>query len=275
MRRLLPVLIGSAFLAGCGGNDWESGNASPNGNALVEAPLPPLPTPTPTPTPTPVTSETEEETADFDFAYSYPPQAAAIPALAAWFDADRARARAQVAKEAAAFRAESSKDGFPFRKYDSTVAWSVVAETPRLLSLSAETYDYTGGAHGSPGFGALVWDKAAGRRIKPTALFRSEAALQEALGAAFCTRLDEERAKRRGAPVDRGSGDTFDNCPKVSEATLILGSRGRKAIDRVGLLVGPYVAGPYAEGSYDLSFPVTPALLNAVKPEYRDAFAAP
>jgi hypothetical protein len=275
MHRLLPVLIGSVLLAGCGGNDWESGNGSPNGNVAAETPLPPLPTPTPSPSPIPVASETEEETADFDFAYSYPPQAAAIPALAAWFDADRARARAQVAKEAAAFRAEREADNTPFRKYETTVAWSVVAETPRLLSFSAETYDYTGGAHGSPGFGALVWDKAAGKRLKPTALFQSEAALQQALGTAFCAKLDEERTKRRGAPVNRASGEMYDECPKVNEATLILGLRGKRAIDRVGLLVGPYVAGPYAEGGYDLSFPVTPALLSAVKPEYRDAFAAP
>ncbi|SOB87438.1 protein of unknown function [Sphingomonas guangdongensis] len=275
MRRLPPALTATLLLAGCGSADWESGNASPNGNVVAETPLPPLPTPTPTPSPSPVTASVAEETEDYEFSYSFPSAAAAIPGLAAWFEADRARARAQVAKESAAFRAEREADDTPFRKYTTSVAWSVVADTPRLLSLSALTNDYTGGAHGSPGFGALVWDKTAGRRLKPTALFQSEAALQEALGADFCTALDAERAKRRGEPVDRASGDMFDECPRVNEATLILGSRSKRAIDRVGLLVGPYVAGSYAEGSYDLTFPITPALLAAVKPAYRDAFAAP
>ena len=50
-------------------------------------------------------------------------------------------------------------------------------------------------------------------------------------------------------------------------------SSNRRAIDRLGLLVGPYVAGAYAEGSYDITLPVTPAVLKAVKPEYRGAFA--
>ena len=37
---------------------------------------------------------------------------------------------------------------------------------------------------------------------------------------------------------------------------------------------GPYVAGPYVEGHYELDFPMTPAMLEAVKPAYRSAFSA-
>ena len=46
------------------------------------------------------------------------------------------------------------------------------------------------------------------------------------------------------------------------------------AFDRIGFLIGPYAAGPYAEGSYDVTLPVTPAVIAAVKPEFRTAFAA-
>ena len=53
---------------------------------------------------------------------------------------------------------------------------------------------------------------------------------------------------------------------------MILGSSDRKRFNRIGLLVGPYAAGPYAEGSYDITLPVTPAVLKAVKPEFRAAF---
>lgn len=59
----------------------------------------------------------------------------------------------------------------------------------------------------------------------------------------------------------------------MAETTLILGSSDGERIDRIGLLVGPYVAGPYAEGTYDLTLPVTPAIVAAVRPEWREAFA--
>ena len=44
--------------------------------------------------------------------------------------------------------------------------------------------------------------------------------------------------------------------------------------DRIGILIGPYEAGPYAEGGYEVTLPVTPAILAVVKPEYRASFAA-
>ena len=34
-----------------------------------------------------------------------------------------------------------------------------------------------------------------------------------------------------------------------------------------------YVAGPYAEGSYEFTFPVDSAVIDAVKPEYVAAFS--
>ena len=37
---------------------------------------------------------------------------------------------------------------------------------------------------------------------------------------------------------------------------------------------GPYVAGPWVEGHYELDFPMTEAMLEAVKPAYRAAFSA-
>ena len=65
----------------------------------------------------------------------------------------------------------------------------------------------------------------------------------------------------------------FDECIKPSEQTVILGSSNGRTFDKVGVLAGPYAAGPYAEGDYEFTLPVTPALLKAVKPEYRGAFS--
>ena len=55
--------------------------------------------------------------------------------------------------------------------------------------------------------------------------------------------------------------------------TLLLGSARGGRIDRIGLLADPYVAGSYAEGTYEVTLPVTPAIVRAVKPAYRTAFA--
>lgn len=263
-------------LAACngGGETEATGNAGTAADTATAPPAaPPAPVPSPTPSPAPgFTAKTIAKTGDYDFTYTIPAEVGRIPALVQWFTADRDKAQAGVARDAASFRKEAAANDFPFRKYESTTDWKRVTSTPRFLSLSAETYDYTGGAHGSPGFRSLVWDRQANERLEPTAVFTSEAAIQQAIGVAFCDALDVQRGKRRGAPVVRGT-DGFTDCPKVSEATLILGSTDGRAIDRIGLLVGPYVAGAYAEGSYDLTLPVTPALLRAVKPAYRDAFA--
>ncbi len=245
-------------------------SAPPPATAAPVTKVPPAPPAPPVPD---FTATTETSTGDYDFTYLIPAEVGRIPGLVGWFTADRDKARASLAKDAAASRKDATANDFPFRKYESTTEWKRVASTPRFLSLSAVTYDYTGGAHGSPGFRSLVWDRQSRARLDVTDVFTSELAIQQAIGAAFCDALDVQRAKRRGAPVQRGTGDGFNDCPKVSEATLILGSTNGRAIDRIGLLVGPYVAGPFAEGPYDLTLPVTTTLLRAVKPEYRDAFA--
>ncbi|PCD02751.1 hypothetical protein COC42_10315 [Sphingomonas spermidinifaciens] len=243
----------------------------PGGNDAAP-PVATAPAPSPTPSPAARPSRTALKTDNYSFEYSYPAEAAAIPPLARWLAGRRAALQAELDKDTAAFRKEAEVGGFDFRPYDSTTSWQVVTDTPRLLSLSAEIYVYSGGAHGSPGFDALVWDKAAGRRLAPTELFVSSEAIQRAVGTAFCAEIDRLRQQRRGVPVVR-SNDAFNNCPDVAEATLILGSTNRQKIDRIGLLVGPYVAGPYAEGTFEVTLPVTKALIGAAKPYYRDEFA--
>ena len=206
---------------------------------------------------------------DYAFTFTYPAQAARIPSLRASLEADRTRARASIARQAAAGRAEAQRSGFPFRRYESTTTWKVVTDTPRLLSLSGAVYTFTGGAHGSPGSTALVWDKAAGRRLAPKTLFTSPAALEAATRDAWCARLAAERRRRVGVQTT----GPFTDCPRLAELTLLLGSARGGRIDRIGLLADPYVAGSYAEGTYEVTLPVTPAILRAVKPAYRTAFA--
>ncbi|WP_298812930.1 hypothetical protein [uncultured Sphingomonas sp.] len=147
-----------------------------------------------------------------------------------------------------------------------------MTSTPRFLSLSYKAYSFTGGLHGNLSTGALLWDKAHGARLDPAAVFTSPAALEHAIAPIYCARLKAERA-RRLAPY-KDTGDLFSQCPPLSDLTLLLGSSDRRHINRIGLIADPYVAGSYAEGQYEVTLPVTPAILAMVKPAYQAAFAA-
>lgn len=211
------------------------------------------------------------KTADYQFDYTYPADAARIPAVRRWLDAESARLRAKTVHDAAQARREARGAGFPFRPYSTEKTWKRVADTPRFLSLSSDSYVYTGGAHGQPASGALLWDKAAGRILDSKAVFTSPAAVQAALGADFCARLKMLRTRRVGGAI--ASQDISGQCPATRELTLLLGSSSGRAIDRIGLIADPYVAGSYAEGAYEVTLPVTAKVIAAVRPAYRSAFA--
>lgn len=213
------------------------------------------------------------KTADYEFTYRWPAAADAIPALRARLAAEQSELRRSLARDAGEARREAAADpDLRFVPYQFSAEWKVVTSLPGWLSLSQMVSTYEGGAHPNSGFDSLVWDRAAGVARKPLDLFISAKALDAAIRGPFCDALDRERSVRRGAPVNRASGDEFDACIAPSEQTLILGSSDRKRFNRLGLLVGPYAAGPYVEGSYEVTLPVTPAVLQAVKPEFRAAF---
>ena len=221
----------------------------------------------------PVRPSQSIKAADYDFSFAYPPRVAAVPALATYLDARRAAALSETAKDAAEERRDSRQNKYSFNRYETSIKWSMVTETPRLLSLSSETYTFSGGAHGGTSSSALVWDKTARQRLRPIDLFASPAALWAAIKPAYCNALNVERQKRRGEPVAAGSTDMFDTCPPFKDLTLLLGSTDRAAVNRIGLIADQYVAGSYAEGPYEVTLPVTAAVVTAVKPGYRAAFA--
>lgn len=215
----------------------------------------------------------EEETALIQFDYAYPAQAAAIPALKGLLDADLAKQKRQLIEVAKEGQAEARASGFDFNPYGHSTDWTVVTDLPGWLSLTASRWEFTGGAHGNPWTEALLWDKAAGARRAAADLFVSKAALSSAIRLPFCDLLDKQRSKRREAPVNRNSGEMFDECIDPLESTVLLGSADKQYFTRIGVLVDPYEGGSYAEGAYEVTLPVTPAVLKAVKPEYRSLFA--
>jgi hypothetical protein len=218
-----------------------------------------------------------EDNADKDggsreFAYKWPAQVAAIPALAKRFTTERstllAEQKAEWTEALAEFAGEDcvSCTGRAFSK-----EWKVVVDLPRYLSLSADISVYTGGAHGNSDFDALVWDREKGAAVTPKGMFTSEEALQAALHAPWCKALKAERSKRMGEEV---TDDEFFPCPDIAQLTMLVGSSNKQTFNRIGLIAAPYVAGSYAEGPYEVTLPVTSAVLAAVKPAHKSAFAS-
>lgn len=214
-----------------------------------------------------------EKTDLLEFTYAYPGEAAAVPALASKLDKAMAEAKANALKMARQDQQSAKESGYPFRPHSLETHWTVSADTPALLALKSETYIFTGGAHGMTGYDTLLWDRHRKMQVSFAVMMTSPAAFAEAIHDRFCKELDRQRAKKRGTPVVRGDDD-FTKCIDPMKEVLVLTSKDGKLIDGVTVLVGPYSAGPYAEGSYDVAIPIDAAIRNAIKTEYQNAFVA-
>lgn len=207
-----------------------------------------------------------------EFSYSWPVEVSREPRLVTQFKATIAEDVASQKRDWQESIAACPADAVSCRNNSLSVEWKVVANLPRYLSLSSDIASYTGGAHGNYGRSALVWDREAGQSFDPKDMF-DLAALEKTTASQRCRLLNVERAKRRGAPVSEDSTEWPEDCPEMESVILFVGSSTRKAFDRLGFYYGPYVAGSYAEGEYEVDLPVNSAILAAVKPAYRDAFA--
>ncbi len=213
------------------------------------------------------------ETSDLlEWKTGWPAEAAAIPALDALLRKGAGESKEAALKAAREDQAAAKQNGFTFQPHLFQRSWTVEGSPPALLSLSGAFEEFTGGAHGMTGWQALLWDRKADREIAFTALFADPAAAEREIAAAFCPALDAERTKRRGTPVTPDANDPFTQCPKLSDQTLIPAGPAGEPFTRIRVLVGPYEAGPYAEGSYEIAVPVTAALVALVKPEWNAAF---
>lgn len=206
-----------------------------------------------------------------EFAYSWPTKVSAVPALVARFTAERGTLLAEQKGEwDEAVREFTGQDCVACVNRGFEKSWEVVADLPRFLSLSSSLYVYSGGAHGNSNYEALVWDREAKAAFDPKAMFRSREVLQATLGAAWCKALKAEKMERLG---ENYSEDSIFTCPPIADLAVLAGSSDGRAFNRIGLIAAPYVAGSYAEGAYEVTLPVNAALLAAVKPEYKAAFA--
>ena len=275
MMRFMPLASAVLVLAACSGSAPDKA-PQPTATATSAAPQASVaPTEVPAALPSAKPVAITDSTPLYEFNYVYPAQAAAIPALAGWFRIDAAKQKRGLIVQAKQGQAEAKADKRTYYPYGHSTKWAVVTDIPGWLSLSAERWESMGGAHPNPWQEGLVWDKRIGIRHRGTDFFLSHAALSAAIRAPFCAALNKQRAEKRGAPVDPKSKDQFDECIDPAAQTVILGSTDKQHFTRIGILVDPYNAGPYAEGNYEVTLPVTQAVLKAIKPQFRSAFAVP
>ncbi|MEP2737048.1 MAG: DUF4163 domain-containing protein [Erythrobacter sp.] len=214
------------------------------------------------------------ENDQYQFEYSFGGEAGSEPKLREILEARLDAAQDEVKSQSAEAKQDAATNDYPFRQHFLEVNWQVVADLPQMLSLSANIASYSGGAHGNSGFDGLVWDRKNAKALKMADFFVSEKAMSAALAPSYCPALNKIRSEKRGIPVDPNSGDSFDTCPKMSELTILPGSSNGKTFNRIGLLAGPYVAGSYAEGPYEVTVPMNAAIMAAVKPAYAEFFSS-
>lgn len=217
----------------------------------------------------------DEQNALYHFTYNVPQQAAKDPDLGAYFTQDIAAKRRELAMTANEGAAAAKEYGAEFSPYQSRTEIAVVADLADWLSLSRTTYEFTGGAHGTSVLDAVLWNKKRKKIVPAAALFTSDDAINTAVREKFCAALDRERARRRDEPITRTSSWPNNCLDPSKEAAMLLGSGAKVRFDRVGFVVPAYGAGPYSEGAYEITLDIGPAIMAAVRPEYRAYFAAP
>ncbi|MBB4631788.1 DUF4163 domain-containing protein [Sphingosinicella soli] len=208
----------------------------------------------------------KRDTAELDFLWRAPPELAEAPTLLATL-------RAQALESAKEMQAGALED-MKLRPADAPKLahffvqdWTVAADTDALLNIRADISMYTGGAHPNHGFAVKYWDKAERREISFGDLFTDWSAAETLLTPAYCSALDAERLSRRGEIQD----GIFNDCPPLGDQPVALVSWPGQDISGFRVLLGPYVAGSYAEGDFEIDVPMTDALRALIKPQYLKA----
>lgn len=206
----------------------------------------------------------------YAFGFAWPAEAAAIPELDALLRVEAAQREQWMREQSDAAWDERAEAGGEPARFTYEEGWALDLDRPELAAASGSAQAYTGGAHGGIAYHAILLDRRRGARIGLADLFMDPDAGLAEVQSSFCPALRNDVRARRS-----GEEHPVVECPAASElpVTLIAGHDGR-AMAMMALL-NPYVVGSWAEGPYDVVFPVTPRLLAALKPQYRDAFALP
>jgi hypothetical protein len=206
----------------------------------------------------------ERQTTDLlDFRYAWPAEAQAIPALRNELRRRSVEAQADAVAGAVESRESAGGAQVPFHKEQYHQIWSVEANNTLLLSLTADIRTDNNGAHPNRDFEALIWDRAQGRATSAAAVLGPSALA--AMSGRYCAALADQAAARGAGPPER--------CPPLAERVLSFSDADHDGrFDALHVLIAPYVAASYADGSFVVDVPFEGADLAGVGARYRPAF---
>jgi hypothetical protein len=211
----------------------------------------------------------------YGFAFIYPRAAEHIPPLIAILRREAVAREAWMrarANEVCAER-EAAGDECPTASLVYEQGWVLDADLPALAAASSHAFYYIGGAHEGADTDAILVDRRAGRRIRLGDLFTDRRRGLALLQRDFCRLLQVQVSRRRHG--DEGTADDREiQCPAIGRQPVTLcAERGR--IRTMYALLNRYTVGSWAEGGYEVEFAVTPAMIAALRPAFRNSFATP
>jgi len=257
MKSVVPLF---ALLAACGRQDAPPANQVESSGPATK-PEPPAFKP----------FVLDEKNDLLEFHVGWSPEVAAVPQLVARFTSAMDKNKAELLSNAREDKAYRDKEGYPFNGYTSSTDYKTAGQSARLLSLRMDIAAYTGGAHGNYGTKGLIWDRSENKDLALAGLFAAPGNMDRLLTQPWCDALNKARETKRGEPV--GGGGTFDECPKLTDISIVPTDKdGNGKFERLVLVADPYVAGSYAEGDYEVELPVGADLIAALRSDYRDSF---
>lgn len=201
------------------------------------------------------------------FSYQMPKLTAPDAGLVRYLQLDRAK----TFQDYAALFADPDMTDQDFSSFENTTSWTVDSALPGMTILIAGRSSFTGGAHGFAFVETLIWNSRAHAAMRFAELFTNPAAARALLNPAYCRALNRERLVRRGEATD--PEDMFGACPDLlKEAAAYPTKPVYGKYSRIGISLAPYVAGPYAEGGYDLEIVIPKGLKALVKPQFHPLF---
>lgn len=266
--RLATALLAVALLAACG----------------KQQPAAPVQTPAPAPAPAPAApvvvelKDVIEQDPRFIVGITYPPGMARYPGLAEALRAYSDKARATL--DQALAKTDAARQAGP---YDLTLAYTLLADTPDLVAVSAGGAVFTGGAHAEPLVARFVWLPRENRMLTASALVPDPKGwtsisdyVREQLHAELSQRIDsDELPPAERAQLMRMTGRMIDQGTKPSAEAFamfepVLAPEGGKLVG-LKFVFPPYQVGPYVDGERVVEVP-TSVLRPHLSPEFAAMF---
>ena len=218
-----------------------------------------------------------ETTPRYVIGISYPKSAARYPGLAAVLQGYASASRRDLMQAV-----EGLGNDKPTAPYELSLSFTELLDSPSLVAVAADGYNYTGGAHAAPLIARFVWLPRENKLLTARELVPDAKGWQaisgfvrEQLHTALSQRIDADELpaadradmlKSAGQMIDEGTAPSPDS---FAQFEPVMGADARIAALR--FVFPPYQVGPYADGTQTVEVPAD-VLLPHLAPAYRPLF---